>query len=444
MNIFKLLTYNIKEHNYILYSSFKPDNNAPSFWKTLFDEICHTFGRRGLKYLFNQLWHPYYKQVKPLNDVVFTPLSSNNRRALEPIWSHLEHEEFSVLWEEDEIYIPKRFVRIWSFIYILPLLWLYVRSSREDKLRIRTYFEEFFHTMGYIVTLNKLLRYNPVKLIIMANDHCSYTRALIYVATGLDIKTLYTQHCSVTDNFPALPFTYSMLDGEESMEKYLSVGHPNGQIYLMGNPRFDIISQYRISRKTSHKIGIASNALDSESKIKQLCIQLQALGFNDITIRPHPGLPFDPTWYMARGIEFSDSNKENPFAFLSQMNCIIAGECGIHFDAAMMGVQSICYNMTDKTTEIVDWYSYIKNGLIPYTADFDKLVEWLKDAKLNALDKLKIQWYNSAYKTKHEGHIGEMLADFIRYEQAGDVDGFDKKYGFVERTIKGVKCKVYK
>ncbi len=443
MNIFKLLTYNIKEHNYILYSSFKPKVTAPSFWKSLRKEIGMALGRRGLKYIFYQIRHPYYKQVKPLNAVVFAPLTSNNRRALEPIWNHLNTDEYSVLWADDGTYIPERHVRFWSLMYIWPLLWLYMRSSKDDRLRIRTYFEEYFHTIGYIVTLSKLLRYNPVKMVVLANDHCSYTRAISYVAKSLSIKTLYTQHCSVTEKFPALPFTYSLLDGEESMEKYLSAGQPEGKIYLMGNPRFDIISQYRKKDKASRRIGIASNALDSEERVRQLCTQLQALGFKDIAIRPHPGLPFDPSWYIERDIEYSDSNKENPFEFLSRMGCIIAGECGIHFDAAMMGVKSICYNMSDQTTELVDWYSYIKNGLIPYTADFNELVEWLKVEKLDTLSEQKIRWYNAAYGKRHEGHIGEMIADFIRYEQKGDIDGFDKKYGFVESTINGCAVKVY-
>lgn len=443
MRIFKLLTYSIREHNYIIYSSFKPKNERKSFWSLLWKEVSMALGRKGLSFISRQIRHPYYQQIKKLNEVVFTPLSSNNQRALEPIWLQLVDNEYSILWAEDDMYIPKRYVRFWSLVFIWPLLKLYICSNRDDKLRIRTYFDEFFNTIGYIVTLRRLFKYNHVKMVVMANDHCSYTRALIYVAKELSIKTMYVQHCSVTERFPSLPFTYSMLDGEESLDKYLSIGPSEGSIYVLGNPRFDIISKYQKKKEVLDKIGIASNALDNELMIRKLCVRLQDEGFKDITIRPHPGVPFDASWYLDRGIEYSDSNKENPFAFLSRMGCVIAGECGIHFDAAMMGVKSICYNMAGQETKLIDWYSYIKNGLIPYVANFDELMAWLKNLRLNNNNQSEIQWYNAAYGTQFEGHIGEMLADFICYERAGNIDGFDKKYGFVERMHSGELVKKY-
>ena len=223
----------------------------------------------------------------------------------------------------------------------------------------------------------------------------------------------------------------------------MSIGPSKGSIYVLGNPRFDIISKYQTKKEVSSKIGIASNALDNEMVIKEICVRLLNEGFKDVTIRPHPGLPFDASWYLDRGIEYSDSNKEDPFSFLSRVGCVIAGECGIHFDAAMMGVKSVCYNMAGEDAILIDWYSYVKNGLIPYVANFDELMAWLKNLKLNNRNQSKIQWYNAAYGTQYEGHIGEMLADFIHYERVGNIDGFDKKYGFVERALSGGQVKNY-
>lgn len=432
MNIFKLLTYDIKEHNYILYTSFQPNSCPNNFWRTILRAVKSTIGRRKIWYIIKQLWNPFYKTIKPLNKVVFAPISDNNRRSLEPIWSNLDKKDYSVVWSGDGNYMPDKLVRFWSLVFIWPLIKLYINSSKSEKLLIRTYFDEFFSTIGIIVVLDKLLKHNNVKLIVMSNDHCPYPRALVTVAKEYGIKTMYTQHCSVTERFPYLPFDYSFLDGMESYLKYRGVGVPLGKVYLSGNPRFDIISKYKDTDiNNNQKIGIAISNLDDIDIIKDLFLKLLSRGYNQLVVRPHPNTSFDPTWYLNHGIEYSDSNSENPFEFIARMKVIIAGECGIHLDAAMMGVQSICYNTRNALP--LDWYSYIKNGLTPYADNIDRLFVLLdNNANENLLFHEKAKWYNAMYGTKYEGMVGEILAEFIQYELIDNVDAFDEKYGFVD------------
>ena len=170
---------------------------------------------------------------------------------------------------------------------------------------------------------------------------------------------------------------------------------------------------------------------------------LQSHSCKNIILRPHPCQEFKSTWYSEHGISCSDSKVENPFEYLSHVDILISGESGIHLDAAMMGVCSICYSTSGEKP--LDWYSYIKNGLITYAANMEELLALLsnKNADRQKSQQAKLRWYNAAYGTKHEGHIGEMLTDFLRHEQEGDIEGFDKKYGFVEKNVDGVMCKVY-
>ena len=439
-----LINYNIREHNIVHLREGVIDVNAPSFMRLLWRRVKLAWRMRVVSYTFHQHTRQFYKNCEPLKKIVFALISDNNRRSLEPIFSRLNSSDYSYLWPSQEQYVPSQLVYFYSLIYIWPLLVLYFTSSRKEKLFIRSSFDEFFETIGYVVVLDKLLKHSDVKLIVLANDHSSFPRALIKLAPKYGIKTMYMQHCSVTEAFPKLLIDYCFLDGEESYLKYLASGNPTGMVYLSGNPRFDVITKYRKHLRDRNKIGIASNALDNEAKVRDLCVQLQSLGYKDITIRPHPNLPFDPSWYIERGIEFSDSNTENPFAFLSRMRYVISGECGIHLDAVLMDVCAIYYNMTDREEQ--DVYSFIKNGITIKVNTFNEMDAVLKADTENRMSEVrkKAQWYNAAYNTDHEGHIGEMLADFIRYEQNGNIESFDIKYGFVENQLNNNIVKTYR
>ena len=442
MNLWNTLTYNVLEHNIVYINDAIIGRNPTSFWHSIWRRIRRAWKMNVLSYMLRQNRHPFYNQCAQLKCVVFIPLTNNNRRALEPIWTHLDEGTYTIIPPSQREYIPVQLVYFYSLVYIWPLLRGYLKANQQERLIIRSNFDEFFETIGYVKVIEQLLKHNNVKLIAVANDHCSMPRAFVKVAKEYGIKSLYVQHCSVTETFPALPFDYSFLDGEESYLKYKSAGTSQGTIYIAGNPRFDVCVRYRKSNKSqTGRIGIALNMMDKESKIKELCEQLLSLGY-EITIRPHPGESFEPQWYLERGIEYSNSNIENPFEFISRMNLVIAGECGIHLDAAMLNVRSICYNMLDENYKIVDWYSYVKNGLTPYASNLEALIFLLPDVNDGNIWQ-KVRWYNAAYGTNHEGHIGEMLADFIRYEQVGDIDGFDKKYGFVEKVIDETIVKVY-
>ena len=96
------------------------------------------------------------------------------------------------------------------------------------------------------------------------------------------------QHCSIGYHFPELHFTYSFLDGLETFEKYKRIGEISGVIFLIGNPRFDIISNYKNKKVKSGYIGIASNLLDDEQSIIRTCKYLIDNGYNRIYLRPHP------------------------------------------------------------------------------------------------------------------------------------------------------------
>ena len=388
--------------------------------------------------------HPFYMEIEPLKSLTFISISSNNDRAIHPMSTSLNKESYSMIDQRNQdLYVPYALVLLYSLLLIYPLLKCYIFASKKEKALIAEWFDEYFDTIGNLVVVNKLLCHSRVNLLVMANDHVSYSRAFVRIANDLGIKTMYVQHCSVSRDFPALDFTYCFLDGEESLLKYMSKNAPKGLVYLSGNSRFDIIKHYRLNTTNTQNIGVALNALDDENRVRELCLALKQMRKSTIIIRPHPGTQFDPTWYMENGFEYSDSKRENPFEFLSKVRYVISGECGIHLDAALMNVCAIYYNMTSGNVQ--DVYEFIKNGITTRVDTIGQLNAIFEKAIDLHIEEVcpKLSWYNAAYSTKYEGHIGEMLAEFIRYEQNGSIEEFDKKYGFVERTINGYAVKVF-
>lgn len=432
--------YNIKEHNHILFSSFKASENRISFWKSLWSSFKWTLKnllkeRKSLRKIFRQ------PNVKP---IIFLTISSNNTRTLSPVWEKLDTDTYTVIEVKDlGLYFPRLWLGFYSLLYSWPLIWTYIRASKFEKAIIETYYDYFFSTIANVKLSVRLMKRNKVKLVVMANDHIMQPRSFLMAARSLNITTIYTQHCSVTERFPSLLFTYSFLDGEESLVKYVNVGNMDSNVYLSGSPRFDEIAKYK--KRTSVKVdvvGVAFNLLDDESRVKDLCLCLKQKGFSKIIVRPHPRQNVDKGWYLNNNFEFSDSKLEMPYEYINRIDLLVSGESGIHLDAILMGVPSICYNMTGNG--LVDLYYYVKNGLMPYVKDkeeLDRIIQSYRNGICHSINS-KSEFYNASYGKSIDGHIGDTIADFIKLYMSNSIDAFDKKYNFVKKIICGKDVKI--
>jgi len=392
----------IRRINHIFYTSFRDQANAPH---CLF--VCYVlFVLRAVKYLFK-----FNFKCKGINEILFIVPSLNNKKSIRTIADNLPPEKITI-WEQLRKDLP------WALIYFEAVrhLWLFQKlyntSSDEDKKLMRRFFMQFMMTPAYYCVFKKILREScQIKMIVFSNDHFTINRCLLEAANGLCIKTLYVQHASVTEKFPPLHFTYSFLDGIESYEKYKMIGDIRGQVFLTGSPRFDELLSYTGVTK-EYVIGVALNMLDNCDKVLELCNYLKSNVSEKIIVRPHPrmGDEFNPLLFESNGIAISNSVQESSFAFLSKIEYLIANESSIHLDAAMIGVPSLLFNFSDN--EIRDWYSYIKKGLIKVCCDYEDVVNHL-NSKPN-LPITSIRYYVASFQTSKEGHLGEMIAEFIK------------------------------
>ena len=394
---------------------------------SLFKQICIFIGQL---FYYTFIVHFKYKSL-PVNykGLVFFGVSLNNRRSLEPIINKVEKDSYLYL-NNHVTDVHKR--RAWwhSIPYIFSLLKLYRKSNKEDKSLIIKYFTRLWTTYGLYKVAGEMLDKYNVKVLVLANDHNDINRCLIFNALEKGIKTVYVQHASVKKGFPRLDFTYSFLDGQESLDKYLHAGKPNGEVYLSGGVRFDFLYDKIVKRNEEvKKIGVAINMLDDFEKVKNLCLFLKEEGYNDLTLRPHPRYQhLDSEWLIKNNIAISNPKEESSFDFIANIDFMISNESAIHLDASIMHCPTVLYNMSNN--QILDDYNFIKNNLVKLAENGKVLLNFIKNKNEIFLNKEVLQYYNASSYSHLEGKLGETIAMFLNMLCQNNENQFDTKYGF--------------
>ena len=398
---------------------------------SLFKQICIFIGQ-----LFYYTFIVYFKYKSlPLNykGLVFFGVSLNNRRSLEPIINNVEKDSYLYL-NNHVTDVHKR--RAWwnSIPYIFTLIKLYKKSNKEDKSLIIKYFTRLWTTYGLYKVAGEMLDKYKVKVLVLANDHNDINRCLIFNALEKGIKTVYVQHASVKKGFPRLDFTYSFLDGQESLDKYLFAGEPNGEVYLSGGVRFDFLYDKIVKRNGEvKKIGVAINMLDDFEKVKSLCLFLKKEGYNDLILRPHPRYQhLDTEWLIKNNISISNPKEESSFDFIANIDFMISNESAIHLDASIMYCPTVLYNMSDN--KVLDDYNFVKNNLVKLADnDFD-LLNFIKKTNDITPSREVLQFYNASSGSHLEGKLGKTIAIFLNMLCQDKENQFDRECGFVMKS----------
>ena len=394
---------------------------------SLFKQICIFVGQL---FYYTFIVHFKYKSL-PVNykGLVFFGVSLNNRRSLEPIINKVEKNTYLYL-NNHVTDVHKR--RAWwhSIPYIFSLIKLYRKSNKEDKALIIKYFTRLWTTYGLYKVAGEMLDKYNVKVLVLANDHNDINRCLIFNALEKGIKTVYVQHASVKKGFPRLDFTYSFLDGQESLDKYLYAGKPNGEVYLSGGVRFDFLYGKIVKRNEEvKKIGVAINMLDDFEKVKSLCLFLKKEGYNDLILRPHPRYQhLDSEWLTKNDIAISNPKEESSFDFIANIDFMISNESAIHLDASIMYCPTVLYNMSNN--QILDDYNFIKNNLVKLAENGNVLLNYIKNINEIFPNKEVLQYYNASSYSHLEGNLGETIAKFLNMLCQNNENQFDTKYGF--------------
>lgn len=342
-------------------------------------------------------------------ELLFVAPSLNNKKSLEPICANFPKDSYIML-DDFSKQLPYSRIYFFSMLYLIYFHKMYRNLSKQDRSLVRFFFYDFILAYGTYVVINQLLRKKQVKVIVFANDHIMVNRCLIELAASHKIKILYTQHASVTESFPSLLFSYSFLDGLDSYNKYKLCGNIAGKVFLSGSPRFDVMSN--LKKNGIKSIGIAVNELDSIDVLKDLCYYLSDNLDEKIIIRPHPSMEEMSVWddLIKADYIISYPTKENSFEFVSKIRLLVANESGIHLDSNLMKTPSVLYNFS--MNPVMDWYSYVKNGLMPVCSTKEDLLKYIQGG--GKIDTEKIRYYNAAFDTPYEGIVNNVLSGFIK------------------------------
>ena len=375
--------------------------------------------------------HRFKYKTLPKNykGIVFFGVSINNRRSLDPIATHLEEDEYLYL-KNHQNDIHKRRAFWLSLPYLPDLIRTYRNADAPTRTIIKRYFTRLWSTYGYYQLAKEYLEHYKVKTLILSSDQGEFHRCLLLNAQELNVKTIYVQHASVAKGFPKLIASYSFLDGEETLEKYLYAGKPEGEVYLSGGVRFvPIFQKYKLKNVESvGTIGIAINMLDNFGEVQRLCQFLLSHNYK-LVLRPHPRYGgINKTWLEENAIDYSDPKAESSFDFISHIDLMISNESSIHLDAALMKCPSVVYNFS--THPILDHYSYIKTGLVRVAENEEQLLAAITNPQDSLPSTETLQFYNASCGTPVEGALGEAISVFIRDLSDGTPMLFDKKFGF--------------
>ena len=337
------------------------------------------------------------------------------------------------------------FPLFWAYLLALPFLpwlcWRYLNAGEYHRKTFSYFADIYLLTYGYYLVGSFWLRKLKPTCLVTANDHNMQNRLMTNIVAEIGVPSVYLQHASVTDKFPPLNFDYSLLDGEDALQKYIKKGERKTTVYLIGIPKADAYAEAVNVSPSVKRLGVCCNMLDDEIAIENLCREI-VTRFPDLIVflRPHPSdkRRFLLWRKMAAALEMEYSNplKESAFTFLGKIDAVIAGESNIHLEATLLDVYPLYYDFTGKA---LDWYGFMKNGVIEYHADSEALcqkISCLLQEKPSVRHRSK--FYCHTVGTSYEWKSSQLARELIERIAAGvRVDGTPW------RLLSGTKMRVF-
>lgn len=281
------------------------------------------------------------------------------------------------------------------------------------KSRFGKHIISFFNFITYSKTAKNAIKYFKPRAIIFSNDHNVAPRALLYHAKNLNIPTIYIQHAAVTNKFPPLQFDLSLLEGKDSLRKYKEAGQIDGNIHLVGMPKFDDYRQWINNNKIIESIGFAFNVHDDIKGYFSLALKIRTLLPSlKFKVRFHPSMKSEdyniPDFFCV-----SDVRRESSFEFLKDLDCLIAGNSSIHLEAILLNVYSISV-IFDRNGQELDYYGFIEYGLVDVYTHNEFLNNFLNLVKQRPQIRSRAKYYVETIDTDFDGRSQELVVNILK------------------------------
>lgn len=350
------------------------------------------------------------KALLKKNKVVLA--NSSNKHILSSINKVFEFEQL-------DVGVSDVILAIVLFIYKAPIL--YFRLKKKDKLLVDNFFNSFCQSYIYLPIFCRLLNDYQPDFVLVSNDHNVDCRSILAVAYKLGIKTVYMQHASVSEIFPALTVNYAFLDGESALNIYLKCEKNISDFYENRTlPKIFLSGQKKILNQSSihcaSKVGLAINSLDNIVKVINLVNELVTEGFL-VSLRWHPGQKESDIALIKESfrhfsmVTLSDPMQESIGNYLANLYCLISGNSSIHLEAAVASVAPIYYEIECQYFD--DYYGFEKNNLVYKVNNLKDLLNSIRKENIFQPDPLAVKYYSATYNTEWYMREGELVATIL-------------------------------
>ena len=348
--------------------------------------------------------------------IVFFICSKNEYDSLQPVYQQISGSKMVGLKYADCCSFPYFWAYLMGLIFFPLVLINYIKAKGYKRKSFLYIFDQYMLSYGMnIVGRIWLNRLKPMALVV-SNHLAPKTRVMIKIAQDEAILTFYIQHASVNEGYPPLNFDFALLEGMDSLEKYLYSGVTTSKVFLVGTPKHDQHFHNINTRKKVYSIGICTNILDSLSRAEQLCCAIRHAFPNlPIYIRPHiADRRIKKRKCMASefDLDFSDMNTELSYDFLTKVDAIIAGDSTILLEATLMNVFALYY---DFTLVDLDYYGFVRDGLVEYSSEPEEIYKHIQKLIANKpAIRMKAKRYCATVGTQYDGHSSELTSLLIQ------------------------------
>lgn len=298
-----------------------------------------------------------------------------------------------------------------------------LRASRRTPPTLRrawaAHASEYALTTGFYVACRRWLVDAEPAAVLVANDHVMRTRAFVEAARDEGIPTVYVQHAAVTPRFPSLRSDLALLDGVAAAAAYISRGPSHTRIFLTGSPMHDSLVRARNGRHAASSVGLCLNLLDRPEAVMQVVETLGTSGTRSIEVRTHPRDQRDwGAWLRSTVVEHVHGAREECIqSFLARVSVVVAGDSGVHLEAALAGVPSV-YAAALGTGR--DGYGFVAAGLARVATSGAELRDAVAEPVPASLDACRR--FDATVGTPWSGRAGALVRSVLGHVVRGEAE----------------------
>jgi hypothetical protein len=396
-----------------------------------------------LTWMVRYAWRGMVQSGPPLPDAsrVFFASSKNEFDSLSPVAERLERAHFIGKFGRGSGKFNLAVAYLVGLLFLPLVLARWYHSTGYPRKSFVYILDQYLLGYGVYCVARWWLRRRRPQLLVVSNHLAAANRALLRAAREENVPTLYFLHATISDIYPTLDTDYSLLEGMDTLLKYDALGRSASRVFLVGMAKHDRYRDVINTRAQVASLGLCINGLDPTDRVEELCRCLaESFPKLRVILRPHPADRRARHWMQVAqqfSFEYSDWRRENAFDFLTKVDANVAGDSGVHLEAALSNVVPLYYPFDGKAH---DMYSFRRHGLVDFAADATGFAKWVGTLMAEGKPKTRqrAQRYCATVGTPWDWRSAELSLALVE-QIANGVDPVTPQW----RRVAGVALEAY-